>query len=61
MNAKELEKILLKNGWKAVRQVGGHKMFKKDNNPYTIPVSFHSRKEIPIGTLHSILKKAGLK
>ncbi len=60
MKPKELEKLLNQNGWNAVRQVGSHRMFKKANNPNTIPVPFHN-KDIPIGTLNSILKKAGLK
>ncbi len=60
MKPKEVEKILTKNGWQPVRQVGSHKMFKKENNPNTIAVPFHN-KDIPIGTLNSILKQAGLK
>lgn len=60
MNPKEVEKILVENGWIAVRQVGSHKMFKKANNINTIAVPFHN-KDIPIGTLNSILKQAGLK
>lgn len=60
MKPKEVEKILIKNGWQPVRQVGSHKMFKKDNNSNTIAVPFHN-KDIPIGTLNSILKQAGLK
>ena len=60
MKPKEVEKLLTKNGWQSVRQIGSHKMFKKDNNPNTIAVPFHN-KDIPIGTLNSILKQAGLK
>ncbi|MGN1200865.1 MAG: type II toxin-antitoxin system HicA family toxin [Candidatus Caccovivens sp.] len=60
MRATELEKLLIKNGWNPVRQVGSHKMFKKQNNPHTIALPIHN-KDIPIGTLNSILKQAGLK
>lgn len=60
MKPKEVERILMKNGWYAVRQVGSHKMFKNDTNKNTIAVPFHN-KDIPIGTLNSILKQAGLK
>lgn len=59
MKPKELEKILKNNCWEPIRQVGSHKMFKKVNNPKTISVPFHN-KDIPIGTLKSILKQAGI-
>ena len=60
MKAKDIEKLLTQNGWEPVRQIGSHKMFKKQGNPHTIAVPFHN-KDIPTGTLHSILKQAGLK
>lgn len=60
MKPKEVEKLLIKNGWVPVRQVGSHRMFKKNNNPNTIAVPFHN-KDIPNGTLNTILKQAGLK
>lgn len=60
MKPKEVERLLIENGWQPVRQVGSHKMFKKTNNPNTIAVPFHN-KDIPIGTLNAILKQAGLK
>ena len=60
MKPKDLEKILKQNGWEPVRQIGSHKMFKKEKNPNTIAVPFHN-KDIPIGTLNCILKQAGIK
>lgn len=60
MKPKELEKLLINEGWKPIRQVVSHKMFKKPGNPQTIAVPFHN-KDIPIGTLNSILKQGGLK
>lgn len=59
MKPKEVCKILIKNGWLPVRQVGSHKIFKKDNNPNTIAVPFHN-KDIPIGTLNAIFKRQDL-
>ena len=60
MKPKEVEKLLIQNGWEPVRQVGSHKMFKKAGSPYTIAVPFHN-KDIPNGTLNPILKQAGIK
>lgn len=61
MNAKQVEKILIENGWKFTRQVGSHKIYKKPGNPNSIPVPFHSSRDLKPGTLNSIFKQAGLK
>ena len=46
MNSRDVIKALQKDGWYEVNQVGSHKQFKRD---------------IPIGTLKSIEKQAGIK
>lgn len=62
MTAKDLIKLLVANGWYEAReQKGSHKIFKHKDSDCTIPVPMHSGKDLAIGTLHSILKKAGLK
>lgn len=60
MKYRELEKLLIKNGWKKDSKGNGssHIMFRKDNKK--IPVPKHTS-DIPTGTLNSILKQAGLK
>ncbi len=60
MKSTEVEKLLIKNGWKPIRQLGSHKMFKKTDNEKTIALPMHKR-DLPIGTLNSILKQAGIK
>lgn len=60
MTAKEVIKILEERGWKEVRQSGSHKVFKHSGNPNNISVPVHSSKDIPRGTLKSILKTAGI-
>jgi predicted RNA binding protein YcfA (HicA-like mRNA interferase family) len=50
MSAKDIIKILEKNGWEFVRQKGSHKQYKKNNVLCTIP--FHD--EIKSGTLSNI-------
>ena len=58
MKDKDLLKLLLKNGWKDVRQRGSHHRLKKDNKVEVIAV--HG-KDVPTGLLNAILKRAGLK
>ncbi len=57
MKAKDLLKLLKKNGWIVVRINGSHHILQKDGK--TIVVPLHS-KDVPIGLLNSILKEADL-
>tara|TARA_R110002111_G_scaffold248087_1_gene311518 strand:+ start:561 stop:740 length:180 start_codon:yes stop_codon:yes gene_type:complete len=59
LKAKELIKLLEKDGFVFVRQSGSHAIFKKSGNKIIV-VPIHS-KDIPTGTLNGILKDAGLK
>ena len=58
MKDKDLLKLLLKNGWKDVRQRDSHHRLKKDDQVEVITV--HG-KDVPIGLLNTILKRTGLK
>jgi len=61
MNAKQVIRLLEENGWIEVRQKGSHRIFKHPTITDNIPVADHGNKDIPIGTLKAILKKAGIK
>ncbi len=61
MKCQEIIKILLKDGWYELVQTGSHKQFKHKVKTGKVTVPMHKTKEIPIGTLHSIYKQAGLK
>lgn len=61
MTAKELEKILIANGWIYDYTRGSHKYYKNPATNKKIPIPYHSGKDIAKGTLNSILKEAGLK
>ncbi|NEN22906.1 addiction module toxin, HicA family [Cryomorpha ignava] len=61
MNSKELEKRVIAIDWFFDRQKGSHKIFKHPTIEGFLVIPFHGSKDIPIGTLNSILKKAGLK
>jgi predicted RNA binding protein YcfA (HicA-like mRNA interferase family) len=60
MNSREIIKLLEKNGWYLVGVTGSHHHYKHKakNGKVTVP---HPKKDIPKGTLNSILKQAGLK
>ena len=58
MKDKDLLKLLMKNGWKDVRQRGSHHRLKKDDRVEVIDV--HG-KDVPVGLLNAILKRTDLK
>lgn len=60
MNSREIIRMLEADGWKQVRVTGSHHHFKHAEKPglATVP---HPNKDLPIKTLNSILKQAGLK
>lgn len=60
MTAKELEKLLKRNGWAEDRQNGSHKVFVKPKH-FPVVVPCHAGKDIKPGTLNAILKQAGIK
>lgn len=60
MRAREAEKLLLKDGWYFVKQVGSHRHYKHLIKPGKVTIPFHSG-DIDKGTFDSILKQAGLK
>lgn len=60
MSTNDLIKILKKDGWYLERVVGSHHHFKHKSKKGTVTVP-HPRKDLPQGTLNSILKQAGLK
>jgi predicted RNA binding protein YcfA (HicA-like mRNA interferase family) len=56
---KQIIRILEQNGFRYVRSKGSHFIFRKDNTHQRVIVPMH-RKDLPKGTLISILKQAGL-
>ena len=62
MKVKEIIKRLEFDGWMLVRQKGSHKQYKHPDKPELITVPDHgTNKELSIGVLKDILKKAGWK
>jgi len=59
ITSKKLIKLLKKNGFKIDRITGSHFIFYNSNNKKRIVVPFHN-KDLPKGTLNSIIKQSGI-
>ena len=57
---KEMERIILADGWMFKRQVGSHRQYIHPKKEGSVMIPFHCR-DIPKGTENSILRQAGLK
>ncbi|MEK6725756.1 MAG: type II toxin-antitoxin system HicA family toxin [Deltaproteobacteria bacterium] len=62
ISGQELCRALEKEGFVFVRQTGSHRIYQKqtEEGALTIPIPVHSNKSLKKGTLHNILKKAGI-
>ena len=60
MKVKEVIKLIEKDGWFLVRVRGSHRQYKHQVKRGLVTVAGKSSLDIPIGTLKSILKQAGL-
>jgi len=60
MNSKEIVKMLKKDGWTLVHVKGSHHQFKHPSKKGKVTVP-HPKKQLPLPTVRSILKQAGLK
>jgi len=58
--ARNLERILFKDGWYLVRQVGSHRQYKHPSKTGKVTIPFHKPDELHPKTAKSILKQAGL-
>ncbi len=61
MKVREVVRLLKKEGWVEVRWRGSHRHFRQPTRPQVITVPGNDGRELPLGTLHDILSKAGLK
>jgi len=60
MDSREVIRALTRDGWYEVNQAGSHKQFKHPNKKGRVTVPYPKR-DIPLGTLRSIEKQAGIK
>jgi predicted RNA binding protein YcfA (HicA-like mRNA interferase family) len=61
MKAQEVIRMIRRDGWYQVPAKGGHRQFKHPTKPGRVTIPGNLGKDVPAGTLNSILKQAGLK
>lgn len=59
MQSAAILKLLKADGWVRVAVAGSHHQFKHPTKPGRVTVP-HPKKDLPLGTVRSILKQAGL-
>ena len=59
MTSKEIERIILADGWVCVKQVGSHRQYKHPSKTGKVTIPFHG-KDLNIKTVNSIKKQAGI-
>jgi predicted RNA binding protein YcfA (HicA-like mRNA interferase family) len=60
MSSREVIRRLMDDGWFEVAQVGSHRQFKHATKPGRVTVP-HPKRDIPLGTLKSVEKQAGIR
>jgi predicted RNA binding protein YcfA (HicA-like mRNA interferase family) len=61
MKVRDLIRLLEQNGWVLNRTRGDHRQFVPPDRRGVVTVSGNLGRDMPSGTLHAILKAAGLK
>lgn len=60
MRFREVERMVLKDGWFQVNQVGSHHQYKHPTKPGKVTIPEHKGKDINPTVVKSILKQVGL-
>ena len=60
MKVREVIRLIEQNGWREVRVRGSHRQFRHEERAGLVTVPGDLGDDLPIGTLKSILKQAGL-
>jgi predicted RNA binding protein YcfA (HicA-like mRNA interferase family) len=61
MKVREVIRLLQQDGWRHVRTRGSHRQFQHPVKAGIVTVSGKLGRDVPPGTLNSILKSSGLK
>jgi predicted RNA binding protein YcfA (HicA-like mRNA interferase family) len=59
-SSNEILQILLKHGFIFISQKGSHVKYRKTGKPTLTVIVPADRKQVPLGTFHSILRQSGL-
>lgn len=60
MRFREIEKLILQDGWYQISQVGSHHQYKHNIKSGKVTIPEHKGKEINLTVVKLILKQAGL-
>lgn len=60
MSFSELVRLLQANGFRLVRDKGSIRYYGKAEWPHLVRVDYHGKRQVPTGTMHAILKAAGI-
>ena len=60
MKVRDIIRLLTDEGWVQVSQKGSHRQFKHPMKPGKVTVPGKGSEELPIGTIKSIFRQAGL-
>lgn len=60
VSGKALGKIVERYGWELKRITGSHHIYTKKDTSIILSIPVHGNRDLPTGTLRSILKDAGL-
>jgi predicted RNA binding protein YcfA (HicA-like mRNA interferase family) len=60
VDSRDVLRALKSDGWEEVAQKGSHVQFKHPSKPGRVTVP-HPKRDLPVGTLKSIEKQAGIK
>ena len=61
MKYRDVIRMIEGDGWRLVRTRGSHRQYRHLTKPGAVTVSGKGNKDVPPGTLNSILRQAGLK
>lgn len=61
MTVREIQRIIVDDGWVMVAQKGSHRQYKHPTKSGRVTIAGHPKDDVAPGTLNSILRQAGLK
>ncbi|MEQ1945765.1 MAG: type II toxin-antitoxin system HicA family toxin [Bryobacteraceae bacterium] len=61
LKVRDVIRLLEQNGWREIRTRGSHRHFKHPTKAELVTVPGAEGRELAVGTLNAILKKAGLR
>ncbi len=61
MTVREIQRMIVDDGWVMVAQKGSHRQYKHPTKSGRVTIAGHPKDDVAPGTLNSILRQAGLK